>query len=130
MTLDICTASAVLRPEERKMKLKRTEDVFDVTEFLRLTKDGAGINVQIGLNGLHAYVEENLASFVAALQQFQKTGTFVKPKRWKIKLSCSTPGAYLLRDRGFSIAGADGQFLRLPKGKAQRIADILNEGEE
>lgn len=121
--------------------MKRTEDVFEfeassIDRGFSLERDGL-IGVRIcGHYGAQITVHKDLLpDLIAALQQFQKTGTFVPPKRYVVVPSGSKPGMYLVKntdsDKKLRRSDGFGEFLYLPESQANRIADILNEeGEE
>ena len=110
--------------------MKRTEDVFGFPCSLELEKAGSGIKVWV--RGKYTHVEESIPDLIAALQQFQETGTFVKPKRYKVHPHASC-GLFKVCEEGTSsnVPLKTGlNTVWLPQNQAQRIADILNEEEE
>ena len=114
--------------------MKRTEDIFEFPVSLKLEKCTRGA-IRIEVAGVGVIIDDSIPDFIAALQQFQETGTFVKPKRYAVVQSGSKPGLYIIKDavseenlRRSSISGGS---MYLSESQANRIADILNEeGEE
>lgn len=117
--------------------MKRTENVFEfeassIDRGFYLERDGL-IGVRIcGHCGVQITVHKELLSdLIAALQQFQETGTFVPPKRYALVQAIERPGMYLINniDSRTSLreSGFGDDFLYLSESKAMQIVAILNE---
>lgn len=112
--------------------MKRTEDVFEFSNNCELRVCYSGVEL-CGRHCGHVYITpENIPDLIAALQQFKETRTFVKPKRYDVvkDISPSSESCKIQDKRCDGPVQSGTCTLWLPRDKAQRIADILNEEEE
>lgn len=108
--------------------MKRTEEVFDVNSNVRLELDGTCSQfVRIWMHRCSIDITNRIPDLIAALQQFQETGTFVKPPRWTVEKTVTTPPSYFVENKHEALGVRCSATYLKTRDAAQRIADILNE---
>ena len=109
--------------------MKRTENVFEFPVNLKLENCGRGV-LRIEVCGLGVSIDESIPDLIAALQQFQRTGTFVEPAQFYVAEEVTGFTVNLSSSGKCAILDSCGFGRVFRKDRADRIAAILNEGDE